>query len=375
MPDTDPIIRPATIDDLARLVDLEGRAFVSDRLSRRSFRHLLTRGHAVTLVADGGERLRGYVIVLFRRGVSLARLYSIAVDPECRGFGIGQQLVVAAERAAEDEGCAEMRLEIRRDNPASIALFERHGYRRFGAYPAYYEDAMDAVRYHRYLLPRLAPMLSAVPYYRQTLDFTCGPASLMMAMHCHDGRIPLERRLELCLWRESTTVFMTSGHGGCGPHGLALAASSRGFGVMVYTPQPGPMFLESVRSAEKRDVMRLVQEDFIDQLAQREVPIVGRAALVTDLERALERGGVPLVLISSYRLYREKVPHWVVVAGLDEHHVYIMDPYVDDDEVGRSATDSIHLPVARQEFERMSRYGRSAERAAVIVFPRDSAMI
>ncbi|MCP1676341.1 ribosomal protein S18 acetylase RimI-like enzyme [Natronocella acetinitrilica] len=365
------MIRPAALDDLSGLLELESRTFVTDRLSRRSFRHLLTRAHGVTLVAMDGARLLGYVVVLFRRGVSLARLYSIAVDPDARGRGIGQALVQAAEEAAIEEGCAEMRLEIRRDNPASIALFEGHGYRYFGAYSAYYEDAMDAVRYHRFLLPATAPDLVRVPYYRQTLDFTCGPATLMMAMHAHDAAMELDRMLELRLWRESTTIFMTSGHGGCGPHGLALAARHRGFPVRVYTPQAGPMFLDSVRSEEKRDVMRLVQEDFIRELGDGGVPIVPRAATVAELEREIGLGGIPLVLISSYRLYREKVPHWVVVSGVDERYVYIMDPFVEDD-LGRSETDSINLPIGREEFERMSRYGRSAERAVVIVYPLES---
>ena len=362
------MIRPAALDDLSGLLELESRTFVSDRLSRRSFRHLLTRAHGITLVAVGDGGLLGYAAVLFRRGVCLARLYSIAVDPDARGRGVGKALVEAAEAAAIEEGCAEMRLEIRSDNQASIALFKGQGYRYFGAYPAYYEDAMDAVRYHRFLLPAAAPDLVHVPYYRQTLDFTCGPASLMMAMQAHDSGLEFDRMLELRLWRESTTIFMTSGHGGCGPHGLALAARRRGFPVRVYTPQAGPMFLDSVRSEEKREVMRLVQEDFIRELGEDGVPIVPRAAPVEEIEREMGLGGIPLVLISSYRLYREKVPHWVLVSGVDDRFVYIMDPFVEDD-LGRSETDSINMPIGRAEFERMSRYGRSAERAVVIVYP------
>ena len=39
-----------------------------------------------------------------------------------------------------------------------------------------------------------------------------------------DPGLTLDRTLELRVWREATTIFMTSGHGGCGPDGLALAA-------------------------------------------------------------------------------------------------------------------------------------------------------
>ncbi|MCC5809322.1 MAG: peptidase C39 family protein [Ectothiorhodospiraceae bacterium] len=363
------MIRPADLNDLPALLDLEHRCFKTDRLSRRNFRHLLTRGHAVTLLDERGGRLAGYVLVLFRRGISLARIYSIATAPEFRGQRVAAGLVAAAEQAALDESAIEMRLEVREDNAASQALFESLQYRAFGVHAGYYEDAADAVRYHRYLGPHLDPALARVPYYRQTLDFTCGPASLMMAMKALRPELALDRRLELRIWRESTTVFMTSGHGGCGPHGLALAAYHRGFGASLYLKQDGPMFLESVRSAEKREVLQLVQEDFIDEIARLGLPVTLGSVPVAELERAFRRGGIPIVLISSYRIYREKFPHWVVVTGFDERYVYVTDPYVDE-EAGKTVTDCVNMPIPRVEFDRMARYGRSGQRAVVILHRR-----
>lgn len=80
------MIRPATLDDLDALVAIEERCFDSDRLSRRSFRHLLTRGRAITLVIERDGRLCGYSMALCNTGTSLGRLYSFAVDPGCRGY-------------------------------------------------------------------------------------------------------------------------------------------------------------------------------------------------------------------------------------------------------------------------------------------------
>ncbi len=359
------MIRPATLADLDALVGLEETCFETDRLTRRNFRHLLTRGHAATLVDETGGRLRGYVLVLFRRGISLARIYSVATDPQCRGEGLAAALVEAAERSAIDEGCVVMRSEIRKDNRASINLFEREGYRPFGEYAGYYEDAMDAVRYEKFLL-HLDPSLTQVPYYPQTLEFTCGPACLMMAMKALRPETDLNRRLELRLWRESTTVFMTSGHGGCGPHGLALAAHARGFGAELFLKEAGPMFLDSVRNAEKKEVMRLVQEDFIEQVQMLEIPLHYGGAGVAELETRFKRGGIPIVLISSYRLYGEKAPHWVVVVGFDERFIYVSDPYVDVEE-GKTTADYVNVPILREEFDRMARYGKSGQRAAVII--------
>ena len=68
------LIRPVTVADIPDLLRIESASFATDRLTRRSFHHLLTRGHASCLAAFQGERLAGYGLVLFHSGTSLARL-------------------------------------------------------------------------------------------------------------------------------------------------------------------------------------------------------------------------------------------------------------------------------------------------------------
>ncbi len=360
------MIRSAELRDIEALVEIENLCFDSDRLSRRSFRYILTKGNAVTVVAEHDSRICGDAIVLFNSGTSLARLYSIAVHPDCRGLGLARQLVEAAEIGALEGDCAYMRLEIRRDNPASIRLFENLGYHQIGEHADYYEDHMDALRYEKSLAQHLRPELVRVPYYQQTLDFTCGPATLMMAMHALDESVQMERLLELRVWRESTTIFMTSGHGGCGPYGLALSAHQRGFEAEVYVKDQAALFVDSVRNEEKKEVIRLVQEDFRSELERLHIPIIYHSLSVVDLQKHFDSGGIPIVLISSYRIYGEKSPHWVVVTGFDSHFIYVHDPYVDE-EKRMSRTDCINIPIPLKEFDRMARYGRSGQRAALIV--------
>ncbi len=364
------MIRKAELQDINTLVALESRGFDTDRLSRRSFRHLLTKAHAVTLVADEEGVIAGYATVLFNAGTSLARLYSIAVDGAWKGKGIGRELVLAAEQAALEAECVLMRLEVRRDNHASLRLFRQLGYREFGSYKDYYEDHMEALRFEKELVPHLEPELVRVPYYHQTLDFTCGPASLLMAMHALDESVPFARAQEIQLWRESTTVFMTSGHGGCGPHGMALAAWHRGFDVELYLSEEGALFIDSVRSDEKKEVMELVHEQFEKEMIEAHIPVHYRQLTLEEMRRAVEQGAIPVVLISSYRIYKEKFPHWVVVTGFDERYIYVHDPYVDT-EKGKRVTDCMNMPILQKDFERMARYGKSALRAALIVSCRD----
>jgi ribosomal-protein-alanine acetyltransferase len=138
--------RPADIDDL---VALETRAFATDRLSRRALRHAITTPTSAILVAEAGGRVAGYVLVAFRKGSRVAHLASIAVDPGQARAGVGRALVQAAEAQALARGVAGLRLEVRRDNPAAIALYRRLGYRACGTCEDYYEDGETALRFEK----------------------------------------------------------------------------------------------------------------------------------------------------------------------------------------------------------------------------------
>ncbi|MEI7035241.1 GNAT family N-acetyltransferase [Fulvimonas yonginensis] len=145
-------VRTAVPADLPALVTLEQSAFAGDRLSRAQYRRHLASPSALVLAADApGIALLGSALVFFRTGSVRARLYSIATAPAARGRGVGAALLDAAEHAAWARGCRAMRLEVRVDNAAAIALYERAGYRRIGGYPAYYDDGADAWRYEKVL--------------------------------------------------------------------------------------------------------------------------------------------------------------------------------------------------------------------------------
>jgi ribosomal protein S18 acetylase RimI-like enzyme len=364
-------IRPASTEDLDRLVELENRCFTYDRLSRRSFRHFLTTDTATCLVTERAGVLAGYVLVLFHGRTALARLYSMAVAPEQQSQGLGRALLQAAEAAALDAGAAVMRLEVNPGNAPAVALYRSVGYVDIGVYHAYYEDDSDALRMEHALVPRLQPIAWRVPHYRQTLEFTCGSACLMMAMKALDKRLRLDRRLELRLWRESTTIFMTSGHGGCGPHGLALAAWRRGFAVDLFLNDQRPPFLDTVRHPDKKAVIRLVHDDFLDEIERSDIKVHLHPLSVDELSARLAAGAMALVLISQYRIYGDKEPHWIIVSGCDQRFIYAHDPYISSVHV--TSTDRVSIPILRREFELMAKYGRSKLRAAVILSRRATA--
>ncbi|MCY1264832.1 putative acetyltransferase [compost metagenome] len=358
-------LRPAQPDDVSALVELEEHCFEHDRLSRRNFQWMIARANAALTVAEAEASLLGYVLVLFHQGTSLARLYSIALAPRARGIGLGQKLLEAAEEAALEHDCAYVRLEIPPDNRGAVALFERNGYRPFETLPDYYADHGEAQRYEKCIRQISERAQRHVPFYPQSTEFTCGPACLLMAMAALDPQRSLDRREELRLWRESTIIYMNAGPGGCSPQGLALAAWRRGFRVRLQLSEDGPLFLDGVRNEEKREVMRLVHEDFSAALAESSVEQLLVSQL--DIAGALQAGGQPLVLISGSRLTSSRTPHWVVVTDCDEDFVYLHDPDIDHSR-HREPLDCQYIPVSHAEFDRMSRFGRGRLRAAVVLY-------
>lgn len=376
---SDWVIRQAGLQDLDALLDLEQRCFSADRMSKRSFRHQLQQVHNLFLVVSDADRgvLVAYALVFLRKGTSLARLYSIAVAPEAHGQGLARRLLVEAQEQAAEQGRMFMRLEVRRDNEAAISLYRKLGYQQFGLYTDYYEDHADALRFQKRIIPheRVEEHKSepeeTVPYYAQTTDFTCGAASLMMAMKDLQPEVDSDQRTELQIWREATTIFMTSGHGGCGPHGLAYAAAKRGFRADVYVSQEGPLFLEGVRNESKKQILELVHQDFLDKLNDFSVPVHHCVLSLKQLQQRLQENAFPIVLISTYRFDGKKAPHWVLLVDMDDQFVYINDPDVDEDEQS-SLLDKHYLPIPRQSFEVMLHFGQNRLRCAVVVRAGDS---
>ncbi|MBA3699199.1 MAG: GNAT family N-acetyltransferase [Planctomycetes bacterium] len=135
---------------LQPIIELEARSFIpSDRFARATWRHLLgparMRGSSLTLVALSGGHVVGALNALLRRDGHTARLYSLAVDPQERGRGIGGLLVRHLAKRLPP-AFTVLSLEVRHDNAAARVLYERLGFTVFEHLPAYYPDGGDGVR-------------------------------------------------------------------------------------------------------------------------------------------------------------------------------------------------------------------------------------
>ncbi|HVZ03012.1 MAG TPA: peptidase C39 family protein [Dongiaceae bacterium] len=203
-----------------------------------------------------------------------------------------------------------------------------------------------------------------LPYYNQSLDFTCGPASLMMAMRALDRTQPFDRAHELQLWREVNTVFMGKGHPGSSPYGLALAAWRRGFKPELWLSHRGPFLLNYQKQADRRKVSELMQREDEKLAKAVKLPVELRSWTIADLELAMGDGAIPLVLVSTRLFHGDNGPHWVAVSAVDAHHVYVNDPWITRKK-RQTARSQTARAASHEDFLRMASY--DGERAVVLI--------
>lgn len=89
------------------------------------------------LVADDGGSLCGYAGLMAVTGE--ATVQTLAVDVAHRGRGVGGLLLSALLAEAERRGVSAVWLEVRTDNDAAIALYDRYGFERAGVRRGYYD--------------------------------------------------------------------------------------------------------------------------------------------------------------------------------------------------------------------------------------------
>lgn len=370
------VLRVATLQDLASLQYIEQTCFTTDRLSKSRFKFYIDAQHAELIVAEreplntnstltkaSNKSIVGYGLLLLRRGTQLTRLYSIAVLPEARGLGVAEKLINSLGERALLRGKRFMRLEVAVGNAGAIALYKKLGFSQFGMYSDYYDDHTDALRMQKLLVPSKSVKTEIYPWYQQTTDFTCGPSALMMAMCALNNRYEMTQEKELSLWRTATTIFMMSGHGGCHPVGLALAAVHEGYAAKVVINQEVPLFVDGVRDDSKKTIVENVELQFMAEARKKGISVEISDWRMDVIDQTLKTGGAVLCLISTYAFDKKKVPHWVAVTSCDSHCYYLHDPDASEGQ----PVEYQHIPVAREDFLRLASYGTRKVRTLVLL--------
>lgn len=151
------MIREATADDLAAMMSIERDVFPTSSWTEQQMADELDRmGESRWYaVAEVEGVLVGYV------GLYLsppdADVQTIAVSPDAHGRGLGRELLRVAIEHAWQVRCTRMFLEVRADNEAALALYQRAGFVRMGRRNRYYPDGADAftMRLRKHEVPDL----------------------------------------------------------------------------------------------------------------------------------------------------------------------------------------------------------------------------
>jgi [ribosomal protein S18]-alanine N-acetyltransferase len=139
-----PSPRPLGLDDLPRLAELEEELFAPSPWSEWMLREELSApGRTYLGIDDEDGRPVAYAGLWFDGDVAQVMTIGVARDAQRRG--LGTLLLEALVARARDHGASAVLLEVRVDNEAAIALYERHGFAVLTRRRRYYQpEDVDA---------------------------------------------------------------------------------------------------------------------------------------------------------------------------------------------------------------------------------------
>jgi hypothetical protein len=127
------------------------------------------------------------------------------------------------------------------------------------------------------------------------------------------------------------------------------------------------LFVGSVRDELQKEVITRVHESFTEQCELSKVAVHYSVMPLEQLISAFDSGALAIILISTFRMDGKKAPHWVVMSGYDEHCILVHDPDYEAKDDTQNPLDCQYVPIARDEFEKMSRFGQSRLQATVVL--------
>lgn len=133
-----PIFREMTLDDLARVLEIEKGSFPTPWSQGAFISELKENRYAHYVVAEVDGTVTAYagMWLILDEG----HITNIAVHPDWRGRGIGDLLLTEMENRARARGMRAVTLEVRVSNDVAQNLYRKHHFMPTGIRKAYYTD-------------------------------------------------------------------------------------------------------------------------------------------------------------------------------------------------------------------------------------------
>lgn len=138
-------IRSAKSSDLTEILKLELATFSYDQLSARNLRWMLKKANCLFRVMTLKSSVVGYAIVLFRKNSSHARLYSMAINPNFQGMGLGKKFLKQIIIDLSRKKVSKFKLEVKTTNYAAINLYQKFKFVPTKTKLKYYDDGSNAL--------------------------------------------------------------------------------------------------------------------------------------------------------------------------------------------------------------------------------------
>lgn len=146
-----PHIRIATEDDLDSLLSLEKICYKEETFQKKQIKYLLLKAKSVVLVTEKKGKIIGSIIILLRKTILNARIYSLNVHPEYRRLGIASSLMDFSFDILRKRGFKNITLEVGINNQAAQNLYRSKGFVVDKTLYNYYKNGDDALHLARKL--------------------------------------------------------------------------------------------------------------------------------------------------------------------------------------------------------------------------------
>jgi [ribosomal protein S18]-alanine N-acetyltransferase len=138
------MIRPAVVDDVTAITDLEAELFGADAWSLQSVTDEVTEPSRCAVVAcDGEGTVIGYAVAM--QVGDVVDLHRIAVEPAHRRTSVGRVLLAEVKRASRQRGAERMLLEVSDANGVGLGFYASAGFVQIDRRRGYYRDGSDAL--------------------------------------------------------------------------------------------------------------------------------------------------------------------------------------------------------------------------------------
>ncbi|MBQ3558582.1 MAG: ribosomal protein S18-alanine N-acetyltransferase [Agathobacter sp.] len=134
------LIRKMTLEDVDAVVQIEQECF-SLPWSEKSFVDSISREDTIFLVCEEASVITGYMGLYI--SFDEASVTNVAVSPNFRKRGYGEQLVATAKEVAKDAGAESIFLEVRVSNVPAISLYKKLGFEELGIRKKFYEHPVE----------------------------------------------------------------------------------------------------------------------------------------------------------------------------------------------------------------------------------------